>query len=233
MVYLPGKAIKDFGKERVKIRRVPDENNTRHADNVVEFPPRRGLPLLKREVMEANLRRSIIDRLYEAAETFEVHSNRIREFFPEIAQLEKLEIETVEAKRLDPIPTEAPVLWINAKDGRTPPQFIMDHYGAWVGKGLTRADIRNLDRGLYNALYNWEQRKKRGELAPGREKLPIGYELPTIKEQNDSWVKRVKKSDETDLSSNDQRYKILSETDEAKGQTERLKKLRSQSILKS
>jgi hypothetical protein len=51
------------------------------------------------------------------------------------------------------LPSAAPALWDKRKTGRevSPADFIRKHYGAWIGKGLTRAHIGKLDQKLYAA----------------------------------------------------------------------------------
>lgn len=81
------------------------------------------------------------------------------------------------------LPENAPALWNEHREaGDTPPTFIKRHYEPWLGKGLTRADIRRLDQKLYQALASWVQRH--GD---------PGLDLPTIKEINDRWVERVER----------------------------------------
>jgi hypothetical protein len=57
-------------------------------------------------------------------------------------------------------PVRAPRLWSDreADDSTSPPAFIRRHYSRWLGFGLTRKDLRNLDPPLYNALSVWEHR---------------------------------------------------------------------------
>lgn len=76
-----------------------------------------------------------------------------------------------------PLPEEAPALWAKDKQkGDTPVTFIQRHYAPWLGKGLSRPDIRRLDPQLYMALANW----LRGN------PLPEGFDLPTKKQVTDS-----------------------------------------------
>jgi hypothetical protein len=58
------------------------------------------------------------------------------------------------------------------QDKESPADFIARVYAPWIGKGLTRADIRRLDKPLYVALASWLQRK-------GNE---LAFDLPTKKE---------------------------------------------------
>ena len=65
----------------------------------------------------------------------------------------------------DPVslPERAPVLWTDRKtrfgEARvTPVQFIEAIYGPWLGKGLTRKRLHDLDTPLYHALSVWEKR---------------------------------------------------------------------------
>ena len=57
------------------------------------------------------------------------------------------------------LPASAPELWQGGRGNpETPPEFVRRVYGEWLGKGLDRAHIRNLDRPLYQALDNWLRR---------------------------------------------------------------------------
>lgn len=57
-------------------------------------------------------------------------------------------------------PSKAPRLWSERKTEETtnPVEFIRKHYKRWVGFGLTRKDLRDLDPQLYHALSVWEHR---------------------------------------------------------------------------
>jgi hypothetical protein len=63
-------------------------------------------------------------------------------------------------KGFSKIPVVAPKLWEGRpKEGKmNPAQFIEEVYGDWIGKGLDRAVIRRLDRGLYQAFATWVRR---------------------------------------------------------------------------
>lgn len=75
-----------------------------------------------------------------------------------------------------PIPEKAPAFWKQDKQkGDTPVSFIQRHYGEWLGKGLSRPDVKRLDEPLYRALYSWLRSND----------LPDGFDLPTAKEAND------------------------------------------------
>ncbi len=51
------------------------------------------------------------------------------------------------------LPSVAPALWAERTSGRevSPVGFIQQHYGPWIGKGLTRPDLKRLDEPLYRA----------------------------------------------------------------------------------
>jgi hypothetical protein len=65
-----------------------------------------------------------------------------------------------EAKSVPPLPDKAPILWAKRDRalGLNPVGFTMWIYGAWLGKGLTRSKLRELDKPLYHALANWISR---------------------------------------------------------------------------
>lgn len=74
------------------------------------------------------------------------------------------------------LPLEAPLLWQTHRQGReNPVEFIERVYAPWIGKGLSKADIRRLDRPLYQAAATWISRHG----APS-------YDLPT--RPYDRWI---------------------------------------------
>jgi hypothetical protein len=77
------------------------------------------------------------------------------------------------------LPTEAPEIYAGVRSGETPADFIKRVYAPWVGNGLTKTGLRQLDPGLYRALYNW---LGRGNV------LPDDLPLPTRQEVNDKLV---------------------------------------------
>lgn len=80
-------------------------------------------------------------------------------------------------KEFGSLPTKAPTLWVERKTGRevSPVDFIHQHYGSWLGKGLTRAHIGQLDKPLYAALAVWVRRHG----------WPDDLNLPTQRELTD------------------------------------------------
>jgi hypothetical protein len=77
-------------------------------------------------------------------------------------------------------PRKAPALWSkrDKKQHQNPAEFIVEHYGRWMGRGLTRAHIRDLDHQLYLALANFLRE------VPA---LPSNFDLPT----KDEWYERL------------------------------------------
>lgn len=77
-------------------------------------------------------------------------------------------------------PTEAPRLWSDRDAGDTtnPAEFIRKHYKRWIGFGLTRKDLRDLDPQLYHALSVWEHRHPEDRI----------NELPTVSEVIDEKI---------------------------------------------
>ncbi|MDR3487394.1 MAG: hypothetical protein P4M05_21120 [Bradyrhizobium sp.] len=76
------------------------------------------------------------------------------------------------------VPEVAPELWLNRQDERkeNPWQFIERAYSDYLGKGLSRPDIRRLDPSLYQAFSNWKSNGGElpdnfDELLPGRKKM--------------------------------------------------------------
>lgn len=99
------------------------------------------------------------------------------------AWVERIEEErTASLQAPPPLPEKAPALWATDKQkGDTPVTFIQRHYAPWLGKGLSRPDIRQLDPQLYMALANW----LRGN------PLPEGFDLPTKKQVTDSIAEKA------------------------------------------
>lgn len=56
------------------------------------------------------------------------------------------------------LPMKAPQLWEDRKSTENPVAFTSRVYGAWIGKGMTRKKLRDLDPALYRALSVWEHR---------------------------------------------------------------------------
>ena len=76
-----------------------------------------------------------------------------------------------------PLPAEPPALWLKRSNRKEAPiDFISREYAPWLGKGLSRPHIRQLDKSLYLALYKW---------LSGGGKLPDDFELPTLSEVGD------------------------------------------------
>jgi hypothetical protein len=105
-------------------------------------------------------------------------SGKILELFPELAKASEIPRVTV--------PEVAPAIWPNDRieiNGvlETPPDFIKRNYAEWLGKGITRADVRRLDKPLSTALDNWLRRNP----------MPDDLDLPTLKEQNLRWIERI------------------------------------------
>lgn len=82
------------------------------------------------------------------------------------------------------LPDTAPALWKSDKQsGETPPDFIQRVYAPWLGHGLTRAHIKQLDEPLYRSLYKW--------LSNPRNEMPEDLDLPTLAQQNDRTLARL------------------------------------------
>jgi len=86
------------------------------------------------------------------------------------------------------IPSEAPKQWsiidesgeVGRKTGENPAEFVLRVYEPWLGKGMTRSHLHDLDPKLYRAFKTWV----------GRHGEP-DFDLPTKKKLNDQWVVRV------------------------------------------
>ena len=80
------------------------------------------------------------------------------------------------------LPDAAPELW-SGREGRkeNPVAFIQRVYAPWLGRGLNRAHIRNLDLPLYRALSVWVHRHPEQEMS----------ELPSISQSIDEKIARL------------------------------------------
>jgi hypothetical protein len=89
-----------------------------------------------------------------------------------------------------PLPRKAPQLWSRRDRSLklNPISFTRMTYGPWLGKGLTRSHLRELDKALYHALANWISRHP-GDAIP---------ELPSQSEQLDSKIARLAEEFTTD-----------------------------------
>ena len=129
------------------------------------------------ECVRANL--NVIDK-FAADNPGKPVSNLILDLFPELAKAQ--EIPRVTA------PETPPAIWPDDRIAikgvlENPPDFIKRNYAPWLGKGLTRADVRRLDKPLSTALDNWLRRNP----------MPDDLDLPTLKEQNSRWIERIEK----------------------------------------
>jgi hypothetical protein len=121
----------------------------------------------------------------------------IRAVFHELysPEVEKNEPHESYITRNADMPNSAPEIYPGLRGPETPPEFVKRVYGEWLGKGLTRADIRKLDPKLSIAINNWLSR-------PGNE-WPTDVDLPTLKEQNDRDLERLESHGINELVSGD------------------------------
>ncbi len=83
-----------------------------------------------------------------------------------------------------PLPTTAPEIYSGLRGPESPPQFVMRVYQPWLGHGLDRAHIRQLDPKLYTAINNWLSRPSNV--------WPEDVELPTREEQNRRMIDQLR-----------------------------------------
>lgn len=87
-----------------------------------------------------------------------------------------------EASEHRALPVKPPELYQRRADRRElPHEFIERAYADWLGKGLARHHILQLDRALYMALANWHKKNE----------LPENFDLPTKKELNDRELEKM------------------------------------------
>jgi hypothetical protein len=111
-------------------------------------------------------------------------SDYVKELFPQLANKPKNETDN----RPSELPVTAPQTWIHDREaGENAPDFIKRVYEPWLGKGLARTNINQLDPQLYLAFNRWLSR-------PGNT-LPDDLDLPTRKEVNDRIVADVMRGD--------------------------------------
>lgn len=81
------------------------------------------------------------------------------------------------------LPSVAPELWASRskEDRRNPRDFAEQVYADWIGKGLTRKKLNQLDSDLYRALTVWEARNPEARLST----------IPTIAELVDHQVEQL------------------------------------------
>jgi hypothetical protein len=135
------------------------------------------------EILSVEERLSILQDYAKNHEEYHVVSY-MKTLFPSVLDMQvpasrDMEIPVVAHLAL---PENAPSTWKDDKQpGETPPDFIKRVYGAWVGKGLTRAHIRTLDKPLWQALYNFLRTNE----------MPADVDLPTRAENTTRWVERL------------------------------------------
>lgn len=83
-------------------------------------------------------------------------------------------------RRLASHPEKAPKLWAAREptSKTNPAQFTRDVYGQWLGRGMSRKALRDLDEKLYHALSVWEHRHPEDTIK----------ELPTLAEVIDQKI---------------------------------------------
>lgn len=99
----------------------------------------------------------------------------------------------------DGLPLTAPALWEERTTGRkvSPADFIRTHYAPWIGNGLTRAHIGQLDRPLYMAYARQVSRTPASTITelPSEERLkrddPVEA-LERIRAQTRASVSRIR-----------------------------------------
>ncbi len=79
------------------------------------------------------------------------------------------------------LPELAPEIYQGLRGPETPPQFVQRVYGPWLGHGLDRGHVRQLDPTLYQAIVNWSRRNE----------WPADVDLPTRPEKGKRWVEMI------------------------------------------
>lgn len=89
-----------------------------------------------------------------------------------------------------PLPDAAPEIYQGLRGPETPPAFVQRVYGPWLGHGLDRGHIRQLDPTLYQAIINWARRNE----------WPAEVDLPTRAENNSRLIEAVERDGPAALS---------------------------------
>jgi hypothetical protein len=127
-------------------------------------------------------------RIRQAIEEAKVALSQVADRFQfdpaqRIALLQMLLRQLQQAESSAPLPpARAPELW-SEREGRkeNPIAFIRRVYAPWLGKGLTRAQLGNLDQPLYRALSVWVHRHPEDEMP----------ELPSLSQLIDEKIARL------------------------------------------
>ena len=106
-----------------------------------------------------------------------------------ISEFEKLDdseqmlvVAFAEALRNPELPEAAKIKYKDrVNKEQDPVSFTREHYGDFLGKGLTRAHIQKIDSSLYRGLVNWSQNHE----------FPSDFELPTLAERSDSRIRAL------------------------------------------
>ena len=88
-----------------------------------------------------------------------------------------------------PLPRIAPELFQDRTDkSEDAPQFIKRVYGKYLGRGLTRHELGDLDKQLMNRFYNWIKKPEN--------RASFDLDLPTSHTYKRSWAQRVRAGEE-------------------------------------
>jgi hypothetical protein len=127
-----------------------------------------GLSRAKPISMETSRHLSSIDRLLSSAYEIMKQEPAVDSSVVEQFRQVRVRIRYALAAAEDPVrgPKTAPSLWKDRVDrNENPIIFTKRIYSEWIGKNLSRADIKRLDKQLYAAIYNMENpSEKLGEI---------------------------------------------------------------------
>lgn len=105
------------------------------------------------ELKKESFKLGIQNLIREAFASACVNEKERKEFIQEIFD------EIFSSPLAETLPTDAPELFKERKNRKeSPVEFILRVYKLWLGKGLMRPHIKNLDPPLYNSLYQWLNR---------------------------------------------------------------------------
>jgi len=114
-------------------------------------------------------------------------SDFVEEHFPELLQIPPQARALTE---VPPLPKNAE-RWPSDPSKRTenPAEFATRVYRVWMDAGvLTKPELKRLDPLLFASLENWLKHNRR-KAQP--DPLPEGFNLLTIEQANDAWIKRI------------------------------------------
>lgn len=133
--------------------------------NVAETAPSSYTQLVNKEVSLSDLLNSLSEFLKQNPDQWPAAHDGVSSLLTPFSSINSAASKDAASRptspaRANPLPTEPPERWadrdLNRRENAV--QFLRRVYAPWIGKGLTRRDIRGLDRDLYRAMAVWLHR---------------------------------------------------------------------------